>query len=101
MLCLKMGFLSYIHFLILGITIIIILEKRKVNFHGGYIPSDPRSKYEKLMHINEQNPRILHKQLKKNFKYVTILFNSPNDPIGNFSKKVDTIDFRDIEIYML
>lgn len=57
--------------------------RRKVASLGGFLPSDPRSRFEKVMHINEQNPRVLIKQLKKSFKYVLLWFNSPDDPIGS------------------
>ena len=37
------------------------------------------------MHINEQNPRVLKKQLEKSFHHVLIWFNSPEDPIGSLN----------------
>jgi len=58
-------------------------KKRKVESLGGFLPSDPRSRFEKAMHINEQNPRVLLKQLKDNFKHVILWFNSPDDPTGS------------------
>jgi cyclopropane fatty-acyl-phospholipid synthase-like methyltransferase len=61
--------------------------RRKVSSLGGFLPSDPRSRFEKAMHINEQNPRVLRKQLEKSFKHVLLWFNSPDDPIGSLEGK--------------
>lgn len=58
---------------------------------GAYLPPEPRSRYELLMHINEQSPRILKKQLSKYFQYVCLWFGDPQNPGGslvtNFSIK--------------
>lgn len=61
--------------------------RRKVASLGGFLPSDPRSRFEKAMHINEQNPRVLRKQLEKSFQHVMLWFNSPDDPIGSLNGK--------------
>ena len=61
--------------------------RRKVTSLGGFLPSDPRSRYEKLMHINEQNPRVLLRQLKESFRHTFLWFNSPNDPTGSLNGK--------------
>jgi SAM-dependent methyltransferase len=50
---------------------------------GAFLPIEPRSRYEKLMHINEQNPRVLLRQLKKHFKHVLLWFGAPEDPAGS------------------
>lgn len=39
---------------------------------GCWKPSNPRTYYEQLMHINEQTPRRLETTLKKYFKYVKV-----------------------------
>lgn len=54
---------------------------------GAYLPPQPRSRYELLMHINEQSPRILKKQLSKYFKYVLIWFADPQNPGGSLVNK--------------
>jgi 2-polyprenyl-3-methyl-5-hydroxy-6-metoxy-1,4-benzoquinol methylase len=36
---------------------------------GTYIPANPRTYYEDLMHINEQTPAKLNRSLKKHFRY--------------------------------
>ena len=61
--------------------------RRKVESLGGFLPSDPRSRFEKAMHINEQNPRVFRKQLERSFQHVLLWFNSPDDPIGSLNGK--------------
>ncbi|KAB8330679.1 class I SAM-dependent methyltransferase [Scytonema tolypothrichoides VB-61278] len=59
-------------------------RKRKIAASvGAYLPAEPRSRYELLMHINEQSPRILKKQLSKYFKNVLLWFGDPENPGGN------------------
>jgi hypothetical protein len=51
------------------------------------------------MHINEQNPRVLLKQLKKNFSHVLLWFAEPRDPTGSLvgsSTPHRIIAYRDI-----
>lgn len=64
-------------------------RRKKVSSLGGFLPTDPRSRFEKNMHINEQNPRVLFKQLKQSFQHVLLWFNSPDDPIGSLQGKND------------
>lgn len=54
---------------------------------GAYLPAEPRSRYELLMHINEQSPRVLRQQLSKHFKDVTLWFGQPENPGGSLIKK--------------
>ncbi len=54
---------------------------------GAYLPAEPRSRYEMLMHINEQSPRVLKKQLSQHFKYVYLWFGHTDDPGGSLVKK--------------
>lgn len=41
---------------------------------GAHLPANPRSRYERLMHINEQSPRVLRRQLRSYFEHVVIWF---------------------------
>jgi hypothetical protein len=41
---------------------------------GAYLPPEPRSHYEELMHINEQSPRGLKRQLSAHFPHVLLWF---------------------------
>lgn len=54
---------------------------------GAYLPAQPRTRYEMLMHINEQSPRVLKKQLSKHFEHVLIWFGDPNNPGGSLLRK--------------
>jgi SAM-dependent methyltransferase len=39
---------------------------------GAYLPAQPRSRYEQLLHINEQSPRVMKRQLKAAFPHVVV-----------------------------
>lgn len=67
-------------------------KRRKVRKAGGFISPEPRTHFERLMHINEQSPRVLHNQLEKHFKYVLIWFASANDMLGSLSRKFTPSD---------
>ncbi|WP_414584200.1 methyltransferase domain-containing protein [Scytonema sp. PCC 10023] len=54
---------------------------------GAYLPAQPRSRYEMLMHINEQSPRVLKKQLSQYFKYVYLWFGDTENPGGSLLRK--------------
>lgn len=47
------------------------LRKQAANI-GYYLPENPRSYYEQLMHINEQTPKKLQQTLQKFFPYVNV-----------------------------
>ena len=67
-------------------------KRRKVREAGGFISPEPRTHYERLMHINEQSPRVLKNQLEKHFKYVLIWFASPTDILGSLNRKFTPSD---------
>jgi 2-polyprenyl-3-methyl-5-hydroxy-6-metoxy-1,4-benzoquinol methylase len=52
-------------------------------------PSDPRSPYEKLMHINEQSPRVMRRQLRAHFPHVLLWFADPERPAGSLAGGFD------------
>jgi predicted O-methyltransferase YrrM len=54
---------------------------------GAYLPAEPRTRYELLMHINEQSPRVLKRQLRKYFRHVLVWFGSPSQPGENLARK--------------
>ena len=41
---------------------------------GAYLSLEPRSRYELLMHINEQRPQVLRRQLARHFAHVKLWF---------------------------
>lgn len=53
---------------------------------GAYLPADPRSYYEKLMHINEQRPRTLYETLRRFFPHVIVWTGEPKseDDLNKF-----------------
>jgi SAM-dependent methyltransferase len=58
-------------------------KRRLARQLGAYLPLEPRSRYEQLMHINEQSPRVMLRQLQSHFRYVLLWFGDPNDALGN------------------
>lgn len=58
-------------------------KRRRAKAVGAYLSPQPRTFYERLMHINEQSPRILKHQLSKYFKHVIVWFGSTENPIGS------------------
>lgn len=58
-------------------------RRRQAATLGAFLPAEPRSRFERLMHVNEQNPRILLKQLKQRFPHVLLWFGAPDDPAGS------------------
>jgi cyclopropane fatty-acyl-phospholipid synthase-like methyltransferase len=49
-------------------------KRRQAKAIGAYLPKQPRSRYEQLMHINEQSPRVLQRQLSHAFEQVQVWF---------------------------
>jgi hypothetical protein len=63
--------------------------KRKREFAkkaGLYLPNNPRTYYEDLMHINEQTPSKLNRSLKKHFNCVYTWTTSLPDPSGSLGR---------------
>jgi 2-polyprenyl-3-methyl-5-hydroxy-6-metoxy-1,4-benzoquinol methylase len=61
---------------------------------GAYLPTEPRTRYELLMHINEQSPRVLKRQLSKHFSHVLVWFGSPSQPGENLCRKFSINEMR-------
>jgi SAM-dependent methyltransferase len=47
---------------------------------GAFLSAEPRTRYELLMHINEQSPAALRKSLAKAFRYVKVWVAGPEAP---------------------
>jgi 2-polyprenyl-3-methyl-5-hydroxy-6-metoxy-1,4-benzoquinol methylase len=62
-------------------------QRRTIRNQGGFLSPEPRTHYERLMHINEQSPRVLKKQLEKHFTYVLVWFGDPMNPIDSLNRK--------------
>jgi 2-polyprenyl-3-methyl-5-hydroxy-6-metoxy-1,4-benzoquinol methylase len=50
---------------------------------GAWLPLDPRTRYERLMHINEQSPAVLKRQLSQAFSHVSQWFGDVGNPGGS------------------
>lgn len=61
---------------------------------GAYLPVEPRTRYELLMHINEQSPRVLKRQLSKHFPHVLVWFGNPYQPGENLQRKFSIQEMR-------
>lgn len=62
-------------------------DRAKAEKLGLYLPENPRSFYESLMHINEQTPGGLKRALKKYFKNVCVWTANTEEPAGDLIKK--------------
>jgi 2-polyprenyl-3-methyl-5-hydroxy-6-metoxy-1,4-benzoquinol methylase len=57
-------------------------KRRLAQQLGTDLPPDPRTDYERLMHINEQSPRQLKRQLQATFEHVCMWFAMPGAGLG-------------------
>jgi 2-polyprenyl-3-methyl-5-hydroxy-6-metoxy-1,4-benzoquinol methylase/predicted O-methyltransferase YrrM len=55
---------------------------------GAYLPQNPRSRYEQLMHINEQSPRTLRRQLSAYFPHVLVWVGAFDDAAASLRRKL-------------
>jgi SAM-dependent methyltransferase len=63
---------------------------------GAYLPLEPRSRFEQLMHINEQSPRVMRRQLRSNFQHVLLWFSTHNmrEPFANLKRRFSKDEMR-------
>jgi SAM-dependent methyltransferase len=54
---------------------------------GGYLPAEPRSRYELLMHINEQSPAVLRRTLARSFRHVKVWSGDAQAPGENLLRR--------------
>lgn len=77
-------------------------RKAAVERLGGYLPAEPRTRYELLMHINEQSPARLRRSLGKVFAHVAVWVARPDDLAGSLTKKLTRSELIDApDIYAL
>jgi 2-polyprenyl-3-methyl-5-hydroxy-6-metoxy-1,4-benzoquinol methylase len=70
-------------------------EKRAMAIQAGsYLPKNPRTYYEDLMHINEQTPESLYNSLSQHFSHIQIWTTTLPDPIGSIGR-----DFSQDEVF--
>ncbi len=64
-------------------------RKRKLaDSVGAYLPPEPRTRYELLMHINEQSPRVLKRSLQRHFENVVLWFGEPGKPVRSLLERM-------------
>ncbi len=63
-------------------------EEKRATAHsiGCYLPRNPRTHYEDIMHINEQTPDSLTTSLKKHFPYTIVWVTTPPDMVGSLAR---------------
>jgi 2-polyprenyl-3-methyl-5-hydroxy-6-metoxy-1,4-benzoquinol methylase len=75
-------------------------EKRAIaRSIGSYLPKDPRTYYEDVMHINEQTPDLLTTSLKKHFPHAIVWVATAPDIVGSLARTFatnETINARNI-----
>lgn len=62
-------------------------RRRIADSVGAYLPQNPRSRFERQMHINEQSPRVLKRQLSRHFPHVCVWLASLEEPGGSLLKR--------------
>jgi hypothetical protein len=70
---------------------------RRARDLDAYLPLEPRSRYEQLMHINEQSPRVLRRQLRAHFPHVLLWFAAHDltSPFENLKRRFSKNEMRD------
>ncbi len=62
-------------------------RRRQASALGAYLPAEPRSYFEKLMHINEQSPAKMRRQLQRHFPHVLLWFSDGSNPTGSLGQR--------------
>jgi 2-polyprenyl-3-methyl-5-hydroxy-6-metoxy-1,4-benzoquinol methylase len=61
---------------------------------GTALPENPRTPYERIMHINEQSPNRLRRQLRAHFPHVMVWLGTADDPRGSLARDFTREDAR-------
>jgi hypothetical protein len=78
------------------------MKRREAKRLGLYMPKNPRSVYEDLMHINEQTEILLNATLKRFFKHVYTWLPLDGDCLGTLRKDTHMLDsIQSHDIYFL
>ncbi|MBA2431558.1 MAG: class I SAM-dependent methyltransferase, partial [Chthoniobacterales bacterium] len=62
-------------------------RRREVRRLGGDMPAEPRTRYELLMHINEQSPTQLRRALRRYFPHVLVWVGTPRNPADHLTRR--------------
>lgn len=71
------------------------VRRKAAASQGESLPEQPRSPYEQLMHINEQTPPGLRRQLRNQFEQVLLWAGDHQQPVGSLTGKFRIHDWRD------
>ncbi|MBB1074783.1 methyltransferase domain-containing protein [Rhodoferax sp. 4810] len=70
-------------------------RRRHAALNGCDLPIQPRSAYEQQMHINEQSPRVLKRQLQQAFPHVLLWAGDHQTPAGSLARSFGKSGWRD------
>jgi 2-polyprenyl-3-methyl-5-hydroxy-6-metoxy-1,4-benzoquinol methylase len=75
------------------------LRLRQARKLDAYVPLEPRTRYEQLMHINEQSPKVLRHQVQASFPHVLLWFASRElaSPFENLKRRFTKSEMRSAE----
>ena len=69
-------------------------QQRAAKQAGCWLPKQRRTFYERLMHINEQSPAVLKKQLDRHFPHVHLWFAGGGDAGGSLLRRYTIANMR-------
>lgn len=69
------------------------MRRRTAAVRGEALPAEPRTQYELAMHINEQSPRILRRQLQQAFPQVLLWAGDHQTPAGSLARPFSKSDW--------
>jgi SAM-dependent methyltransferase len=69
-------------------------QQRAAKMAGCWLPRTRRTYFERTLHINEQSPNVLKKQLSRHFPHVLIWFASDKEHGGSLLKPFSISDMR-------
>lgn len=69
-------------------------RRRLAELQGESLPAEPRSPYELQMHINEQSPRVMRRQLSAIFEHVLFWGGDHQEPAGSLGRRFGVSDWR-------
>jgi SAM-dependent methyltransferase len=69
-----------------------VRKRRIAESVGSYLPPEPRTCREMIIHINEQSPRVIRRSLQRHFENVALWFGEPGQPIRSLLEKMSHRD---------
>jgi hypothetical protein len=70
-------------------------RRRAAALRGEDWPADPRTPYERAMHVNEQRPNALRRQLRRFFPHAEVWLGTAADPRGSLAQPLARAELRD------